>query len=101
MTVNISKILLPSIVGISVYLIINKLFPEKVESLEKEPMKDLRGGNQIRLVHQITKKLLTNKALKIALISIFAKAGVQHFQSEIEALLVDDIFKKLCNKNVD
>ena len=35
MTLKFSKILLPSIVGISVYLIINKLFPEKIESLGK------------------------------------------------------------------
>lgn len=51
MGLNISKILLPSIVGISVYIIVNRLFLEKVESYEKNSLKDLRGGgNKANLV---------------------------------------------------
>jgi sugar phosphate permease len=46
MTSKFSEILLPSIVCIIVYLIINKLFPEKVESLGKDPIEALRGGVQ-------------------------------------------------------
>jgi hypothetical protein len=103
MTSMFSKILLPSIVGISVYLIINKLFPEKVESLGKNPIEALRGGDgvRIKLAREIAKKLFKDKALKIAILSVFTTAGIQHFQSEIEALLVDDIFKALCVKDVD
>ena len=101
MTLKFSKILLPSIVGISVYLIINTLFPEKVESLGKDPIKTLRCGAKIKLAKKIAKKLLKDKALKIAIISVFATAGIQHFQSEIKALLVDDVFNNLCVKDVD
>lgn len=100
---KVSKILLPSIVGISIYIIINKLFPEKVEGFGKDsiPAEALRGGDRIKLVKKIVKKILKDKALKLAIISIFATAGVQHFQSEIEALLVDDVFNTLCVKNVN
>ena len=44
MGLNIPKILLPSIVGVTVYIIVNRLFPEKVESYEKDPLKDLRAS---------------------------------------------------------
>jgi hypothetical protein len=50
---------------------------------------------------RIAKILLKNRALKIALITVFATAGIQYFESEIEALLVDDVFKHLCAQNVD
>ena len=98
---SISKILLPTIVGISVYIIIIKLFPEEVEVFQRDPRKDVRGGSQIEWTKRITKKLLKDKALKLALLSIFATAGIQYFQSEIEALLVDDVFKHLCGQEVD
>jgi hypothetical protein len=103
MTLKFPEILLPSIVGIIVYLIINKLFPEKVESLGKDPIEALRGGDEMKLAlaKKIAKKLLKDKALKIAIISVFATAGIQHFQYEIEALLVNDTFNALCVKNVD
>lgn len=105
MSLTFSKILLPSIVGISVYLIINKLFPEKLESLGKNqnPIGNLRGGDRdrMRLAKKIAETLLKDKALKIAIISVFTTAGVQHFQDKIKALLVDDIFNTLCVKGVD
>jgi hypothetical protein len=101
MMLKFSKILLPSVIGISVHLIINELFPEKVASLGKGPMERLRGADQMKLAKKIAKKLLKDKALKIAIISVFATAGIQHFQSEIEALLVNDIFNNLCVKDVD
>ena len=99
MRLNISKVLLPSIVGVSVYIIINRLFPEKVKGFEK----GLRGGSgsNINLVKEIVKKILKDKALKIALLSIFATAGIQHFQSEIETLLTDEVFKHICIRDVD
>jgi hypothetical protein len=46
-------------------------------------------------------KILNDRALKIALVSIFTAAGIQHFQSEIEALLVDEVFQQICVKDVD
>lgn len=101
MGLNISKILLPSIVGVIVYLIINKLFPEKVESFKKDALKDLRGGDKMILARQIAKNILKDKALKIAILSVFATAGIQHFQSEIETLLIDDVFNHICFRDVD
>ena len=103
MALTISKFLLPTIVGVSVYLIINKFFPEKVESSGKGPIEYLRGGDndRIKLAMKIAKKFLKDKALKFAIISVFATAGIQNFQSEIEALLVDDVFNTLCVDSVD
>lgn len=98
---TIYKILLPSIVGVSVYLIIHKFFPEKVESFEQDPLEDLRGGSTQRLAQEIAKKILKDRALKIAIFSIFATAGVQYFQSEIEELLVKKVFDDICLKDVD
>ncbi len=97
---SISKILLPTIVGIIVYILISKLLPGEVEVFQGDPPKDVRGG-QIELAKRITKKLLNNNVLKLTLLSVFATAGIQYFQSEIEALLVDDVFKHLCGQKVD
>jgi hypothetical protein len=99
----LSKVLLPSFVAITVYITINKFFPENVEVLYKDSDKSIRGGSQTRvlLAKQIAKKLLKDRAIKLALLSLFATAGIQYFQYEIEQLLVDDIFQHLCVKKVD
>ena len=44
-------------------------------------------------------KILKDKALKIALVSLFVTAGYTHFQSAIEKLLTDSVFKYLCNRS--
>jgi hypothetical protein len=64
-------------------------------------LKHPRGGGQIQLAKRIAKMLLKDRALKLALLPIFATAGIQYFQSEIEALLADDVFKRLCVEKVD
>jgi hypothetical protein len=84
-----------------VYIIINKFFPEEVQVLPRDPRKDLRGGGRTDLAKLIAEKLLKDKALKLALLSVFATAGIQYFQSEIEALLIDDVFKHICVQNVN
>lgn len=100
--VSISKILLPTIVGISVYILINKIFPEEeVQVFERDLQKDIRDGGRLELYKEFAKKLLKDKALKIAIVSIFTTAGIQYFQSEIEALLVDEVFQHVCVQNVD
>ena len=78
-------------------------FPEKENSFEENPMEIPRGGNLVKLTltNQIVKNLLKDRALKIALFSLFTTIGVQHFQSEIEALLIDGIFKNVCSKDVE
>lgn len=96
--------MVPSIVGIIVYFVIHKLFPEKLETSEKTPLNSIRGDITVgknELLKNTIKKLLNDRALKIALISIFAASGYQHFQTEIERLLIKDVFKQICNRNVD
>jgi hypothetical protein len=96
-----SSIFFPAIVGISVYLVISKFFPEKITYINSQ--KDLRGGEIVKnnLINKIIKKIMNDRALKIALLSIFATAGIQYFTQEIETLLVDDVFNKMCVKDVD
>ena len=94
------KILLPTIVGLAVYLIINKLFPEKGKVFQNDPVEDLKGGSRIELASRIAKKLLKDKSLKIALVSIFATVSIQYLQSDIEELLVERVFKHLCLERV-
>jgi hypothetical protein len=99
--IKLPSILFPTIVGISVYILVSKLFPEKVS--DRNSGKDLRGGDIVRnhLVKKIVKKIMRDRALKIALISVFATAGFQHFHQEIEKLLVDDVFNQICVKELD
>lgn len=98
-----------------VYMI-KKLFrKKKVKGFQEDPVKDLRGGSKMKLVNKtIIKKILKDKALKIALLAIFTTAGIRHFQSELEGTLliedavipnVDREFKVVCdiveNHNLD
>ncbi len=94
---KLSNILLPTIVGITVYISINKFFPEKVS--DRNSQKDLRGGDIIR--NHLINKIMHDRALKIALISVFATVGFQYFNHEIQTLLLDDVFKQICVKEVD
>lgn len=56
---KLPKIVLPTIVGVTVYIIVDRLFPEEVE---KDPFKDLRGGGgKANLVKEIVKKILKDK----------------------------------------
>ena len=101
MSSRILNFLWPSIIGVTVYIIVDRLFPEKKETFKKDPLKDLRGGEKENLVKQITERILNDRSLKIALFSVFSAAGYRHFQSEIEALLINDVFNQICVRNVD
>lgn len=100
---KLSNIFLPTIVGIIVYSITKKLFPETISNLNSK--KDLRGGDRdlIRnlLLKNLVKKITQDRALKIALVSVFTTAGIQYFHQEIQTLLVDDVFTQICGKKVD
>jgi len=89
------------IVGITIYTVTSKLFPEKISN--KNSKKDLRGGDlaKYHLIRKIVKKITHDPALKIALISVFTTAGIPYFHQEIESLLVDDVFNHVCVKKVD
>ena len=61
-TIHFPKILLPSLVGVSVYLLVNRFFPEeleKVKNVENKPdsVTGLRGGSDTRskLVNKIVR----------------------------------------------
>ena len=95
------KALLPTIVSILTYLIVNKLFPENStpEDLNKDPSDpaiSLRGSSKTKLINQILRKILKDKAIKVALISLFATVGIQAFRSEIITLLSSDAVAKMC-----
>ena len=96
MSPSISRIVVPSLVSISIYVAISKFFPEVVNNLDKYSEKDLKT-----ILKRILKKIAKNRALKIAILSGFATAGIQHFQSEVEKLLVDDVFDHICTTYVD
>lgn len=99
---DISKLLLPSIVGVGVYLIVNKFFPEKIKSFDEDPLTSLRGGNDAtKIFPKIVKKILTDRALKIGLLAIFGTTAFQYFQAEIEALLIDDVFNHVCVRDTE
>ena len=99
---NISKLLLPSIVGVSVYLIVNKFFPEKIKSFDEDPLTNLRGGDgTIKIFSKIVKKILTDRSLKTGLLALFGTTAFQYFQAEIEALLIDDVFNHICVRDVE
>jgi hypothetical protein len=68
--------------------------------LEKNPLINLRGGDRQKVVEEIVKKILKDKALKLALLTLFSTVGWQFFQEEIEALLVDKVFKNLKSTDV-
>lgn len=97
---------LPTIVGLTVYYIINiinRQFPEKPESSETDPFKNLRGGENIKisLTRGIFERISKDKALKMVLVSMFATSGIQHFTEEIEALLINNIFNHIFIRDVD
>ena len=99
---TISKFLLPSIVGVSAYLVVHKLFPEKVKSFDEDPMTAVRDGDaEIKLFTRVLRALMTDRALKIALIATFSTAGVTFFHDEIIALLAGDTFNSVCVKDTD
>jgi hypothetical protein len=96
---TISKFLLPSIVGVSVYLVIHKLFPEKVK---RDPLTAVRGGDdKIKLFTKIFRAIMTDRALKIGIIATFGTAALTFFQDEIITLLADDVFTSICVRDTD
>ena len=99
----IPKFLLPSLIGVSVYIIVDKIFPEGGKRVQNNPSSSIkiRGGSKSEIVRRIVQKILKDRALKIALLSIFATAGYTHFQSEIEMLLTDNAFKYICVRDAD
>ena len=89
----IFKLLIPSIVGVSDYLITQKLFPEEVKNFDKKPMTAVTGGNnESKLFRRVFRAIIKDKTLKSALVVGFGTAGWTYFQNEAVALLADDTF---------
>lgn len=77
---TISKFLLPSIVGVNVYLVIHKFFPEKVKSFYKGPMTSIMGDDyKIKLFPKIFRAIMKDKVLKIWIIATFGTAALTFF----------------------
>lgn len=51
-----------------------------------------------QIVQRYTTRILKDRALKAAILSVFFTAGVVHFQSEIENLLKEAIYDDLCKQ---
>lgn len=99
---NISRLLLPSILGISAYLIVKKYFPEKIENFDKDPLLSLRAGaDETKILSKMLEQIMTNRAVKIGLLTLFGTAAVQYFQAEIEAILIDDVFNRICVRDTE
>jgi hypothetical protein len=82
---RLSRIFIPTLVVITVYTVVNKLFLERISDINSQ--NDLRGGNIIRnyLVKKIFKKILHDRAIKIALITVCA-SGIGGLTLFLEAL---------------
>lgn len=75
------KLLIPSVVGILTYLFVKKYFPVEFVD-DKDGITNLpRGGDNS--FSELWKKVVNDRALKIALVSIFSTAGIIHFNEEI------------------
>lgn len=99
---NISRLLLPSILRVSAYLIVNKYFPEKIKNFDEDPTLSLRSdADETKILSKIFKQIMTDKAIKIGLLMVFGTAAVQFFQAEIEAILIDDVFNHVCVRDTE
>ena len=95
---KIRRVLIPAVVPVATYFIVDRLFPEKAK-----PYENLPGGSndEQKLVQKVVKKVFNRRALKFAIISGFATTAIQQFQTEIEALLINDVFDTVCSRDVD
>lgn len=65
-------------------------------TFEKDPTKTSKGVNK----KPVIKKVLNDKALKIAIFSGLSTFGILHFQSKIQALLLNNVFKNISARDV-
>lgn len=99
MNLKLSKALLPTLVGMAVYRIVSKYFPETITTNKRNLPTSLRGGDsKLRLVKRLSKRILSDRALKIAILTAFTTAGIQHYQAEIEELLMYSVLRPFCNE---
>lgn len=74
LAIKLSKFFVPAIIGINVYIVVNKFFPDRNYPnylLCKNIIRDRKN-----LIRKIIKKIKYDKALKIALIAFFATSLV-------------------------
>jgi hypothetical protein len=95
------RFLLQTIVSVSVYLFLEKFFPEKKGFSQKTADDGIRGGdsNLLTKAQKIAKAILKNRNMKVALITLFLTAGANAFVEEIQSLLVNQGIIELCAKN--
>lgn len=98
---KLSRILLPSILGVLTSIIANKLLPKDLSP--NNPLTDLRGGDDkivVIVTKTISEKFLENAPLKLALIIVFTTAIFSGFNEEIQKLLSAEVFKVLSTKEI-
>ena len=99
--------LLPIIVGGCVYLIVKNLFYNDLKNVKTNLQSDFRGGENEKLNHirriskKITKQILKNRPLVIAMLASFSVVTIQAFILEIQTLLSDEVFKYVCVQNLE
>jgi len=69
--------------------------------MELHKLKDLRGGSFENFLQALIKKIRTDRALKIAIFSLFVAMGTTYFNKEVETFLSDDLFKLLDARKVE
>jgi len=92
------QFLLPTIVALTSFYLMNKFFPEKEEIDNNDDAMRVRGGGDAIKI-KLLEKILTNKALKVALILAFTSAGGLHYNKEIIKLLTDKQVISSCFKD--
>lgn len=106
---SLSKLLFPSLVGIVVYLVVNKYFPDEIETKndEKDPknsLVDIRGRNEhikSGLLKQLIERVMKDKAIKLGLVGVFGTAAWQNYGAAIEKVLLDSNFYNLATRDAD
>lgn len=77
------------------------MFPEKLANTQfkNDYRRGSLSGNGI--FKKLFQKIMNDKAIKLALVSIFLTAGAQYFYQETEQLLTDNAFEQICVKDTE
>jgi hypothetical protein len=92
------KLLLPSVVALITYYLVDKFFPKKRNFTRNSERNDVRD-NSDTIFADLIKRSLNDRALKISLVAVFASAGVLYFKDEMIELLISAEFRSAYYKD--
>jgi hypothetical protein len=101
---NRIELVIPVVVGLGIYILIDKLFPQTISSKKEINFQNDKLDSNIERTLLIRKKILKilgSRAFKIALIAMFSTAGLQSFHNEITELVKDPFTELMCHKEAD